>query len=218
MFPGELSGTDKARVWYDFGFLALISSGLVYASRSRLRQAARHGLIWIGVAVVLVLGYTFRDDLLGVVLRVRSELIPGFAVETAPRSLVVSQSDDGNFYVMGKVNGAPVRFLLDTGASDIVLSPGDAQRLGIDLTALDFDRAYETANGVGHGAAFTLDHLAVGPIALTQVPVSINQAPIGSSLLGMTFFRHLDAFEIRGRRLFLRWRGPTLDPGRARVP
>ena len=206
-FPGQLSGSDQGFVWYDCGLLALVSSGVVFASRRRLGEAARHVLIWGAVIAVLVLGYTFRDELLVVGQKVRAELIPAYAITTAPHTLVLNHSDDGNFYVMGAVNGAPVRFLLDTGAGEIVLSPADAGRLGIDLASLKFDHPYGTANGVGYGASLTVDHLAVGPIRLSHVPVSINQAAMDTSLLGMTFFKKLDAFEIRGRRLILRWRG-----------
>jgi len=205
--PGQLSGADLAYVWLDFGLLALVSSGVVFAPRRRLGQLARYALIWTGVATAMVLGYTFRDELAWVGLKVRSELIPAYAVAAAPHTLVLNQSDDGNFYVIGAVNGSPVRFLVDTGASDIVLSPADAERLGIDVASLKFDHPYQTANGTGFGATLSVDRLAVGPIWLTQVPISINQADMETSLLGMTFFKNLDSFEIRGGRLFLRWRG-----------
>ena len=98
-----------------------------------------------------------------------------------------------------------MRFLIDTGASDTVLSPMDAQRLGIDLAALDFSRVYLTANGNGRGAPYRLMDLAIGPIALSDVAVSINQAPMDESLLGMSFLRRLKSFEVQGRRLYLRW-------------
>jgi len=206
-FPGQLTGANQAHVWLDFGFLALVSSGIVFAGRRRLGEVARHAMIWAGVATVVVLGYTFRDELAWVGLKVRSELIPAYAVAAAPHTLVLNQSDDGGFYVMGEVNGIPVRFLVDTGSSDIVLSTADAERLGIDLASLKFDHPYQTANGTGFGASLEVDRFAIGPIRLTHVPVSINQAAMETSLLGMTFFRGLDSFEVRGERLFLRWRG-----------
>jgi len=204
-FPGQLSGSDRAFVWYDVGLFALVSSGVVFASRRRLGEAARHAAIWCGVIAVLVLGYTFRDELIWVGLKVRAELIPAYAAPGAPHTLIVNQSDDGNFYVMGEVNGTPVRFLVDTGASDIALCRADAERLGFDLASLKFDHPYETANGTGYGASLTVDRLGVGPIRFSQVPVSINQADMETSLLGMAFFKRLDGFEIRGRRLILRY-------------
>ena len=99
------------------------------------------------------------------------------------------------------------RFLVDTGASDIVLSPSDAKRLGVDVAQLQFTQDYETANGVGRGAPYTIERLTVGPVLMTVVPASINQTPMESSLLGMTFLKRLDGFEVRGRKLYLRWHG-----------
>jgi aspartyl protease family protein len=124
-------------------------------------------------------------------------------VETGDRELVVSQDPDGGFYLMGQVNGQAVRFLVDTGASEIVLSPADARRIGVDPASLVFDHPSETANGVGYAAPFVADSLAVGPIRLENVPVAINQAPMSSSLLGMSFLKRLESFRVSGRKLYL---------------
>jgi aspartyl protease family protein len=120
--------------------------------------------------------------------------------------MTVTAEGNGNFYVLGSVNGAPVRFLIDTGATDIVLSPSDAGRLGVDTAALVYGREAETANGAGYGASFKADSLTVGQVALTDVPMVINQAPMSASLLGVAFLKRLDSFEVRGRRMYLRWR------------
>ena len=206
LFPGRFSGEEWAEAGYYFGFIALVLSGLVFARRIKLREVARNLIIWVGIVVTMALGVSFRGELTAVAQRVRSELIPAYAVTTAPHTLALTQSEDGNFYVIGAVNGEPVRFLIDTGASDIVLSPADAKRLGVDLATLNFGRAYETANGTGHGAALIIDRLAIGPIQFSHIPVAINGAPMDSSLLGQSFFRRLESFEIKGHRLFLRWR------------
>jgi aspartyl protease family protein len=204
-FPGQLSASGWFFVWRSFALLAVLSSAIAFATTAQLRRCARHALIWCAVIAVLVVGYTLRADLAGFGQRILGELIPSYAQATAPRTLVVAQSDDGNYYVTGAVNGAPVRFLIDTGASDIVLSPGDAANAGIDTKNLDYGRLYATANGTGHGALSNADRLAVGPISLSNVPISINQAAMDSSLLGMTFLSRLEGYEVRGGRLFLKW-------------
>jgi aspartyl protease family protein len=107
---------------------------------------------------------------------------------------------------MAEANGIPLRFLIDTGASDVVLSPAAARAIGIDMEALRFTRVFNTANGTVRGAPYNLASLKVGPIELANVPVSVNQAEMDVSLLGMTFLNRLESFEFRGRQLYLRTR------------
>ena len=200
----SLSGSDWLDVSYALGFIALVSASLL-SRRLRLGQAVRYALLWMAIIAALLLGYTFRDELGFVGRRVTGELAPSLPVAGGPGEMTVTQEPDGHFYLEGSVNGAPVRFLVDTGASDIALSPADARRVGVDLGGLTFDREFETANGVGRGAPFVADSLAVGPIRLTDVPMTINAAPMRTSLLGLSYLRRLDSYEVRGRRLYLRW-------------
>ncbi|HEY4124016.1 MAG TPA: TIGR02281 family clan AA aspartic protease [Rhizomicrobium sp.] len=207
LFPGALSDDfSMAYLLRGVVVLALVSAGIVYGRKFHLREAVRNGLIWVGIFLVLAIGFAYQDEIKAVALRLRSELIPGYAVQSNAQELVLTESEGGNFYVYGAVNGQPVKFLIDTGASEIVLSPSDAVRLGIDTNALDYNRSYQTANGVGLGAPYQVNSLQIGTIALSDVSVSINKADMSESLLGMTFLKRMASVEIRGRRLFLHWR------------
>ena len=205
LFPGAISKEDEPRLVYVLGWLALLSSGFVFARQIKLGEAARNIVIWAAVAAVLVIGYIFRDELDSMGTRVRSEFVPGDAVVSGDHALTLTQDDSGDFYIYGEANGTRVRFLVDTGASGIVLSPSDAQRIGIDMAALHFAGGYETANGIGSGALYTLDTMSVGPLQFSNVPVSINRTDMHASLLGMSFLKRLRSFEIRGRQMYLRW-------------
>src|SRR3546814_873500 len=110
----------------------------------------------------------------------------------------------GNVVGTGRGKGWRVDFLIDTGASEIVLSPADAQRLGYSPENLSFTRQYVTANGIGRGAPIRLDSLAVGPIVYAGLPASVNEAPMGESLLGITFLRRLESYEVRRDVMILR--------------
>ena len=206
LFPGQLSTMDQAEALRLLGLLALVSSGLVFARRIRLGEAARHAAIWVAIAALLLVGYSFRAELAQAYIRVRGELIPAYGVAATPRSMVITASDDGGFYVMGQVNGTPVRFAIDTGANGVLLSPADAARAGIDVGGLKFASPAETANGVGYSAPVTLSSLVVGGMKLGDLPAAVNKAPMTSSLLGMAFLRRLDSFEVRGDQLTLRWK------------
>jgi aspartyl protease family protein len=206
-FPGQVSGSDWVYPIQDVGYLVLVASAILVAGRVKLIKGVRYLAIWSGVAAVLVLGFAYKGDLMAIGSRIRSQLIPSYPVSLGPHTLALSQSENGGYYVVGAVNGVPVRFLVDTGASDVVLSPADARRLGIDLDGLDYGHSFGTANGVGRGASYTAASLDVGAIRLTDVPMSINQAEMGESLLGMAFLRRLESFEFKDGRLVLRARG-----------
>jgi aspartyl protease family protein len=195
------------RLVYLISILALVSAGFIFGQRFRTGEVVRNLAIWSLIVGVLVLGFTFQSELGYVFGRVRSEFAPGYGVTTDPNTLALSESGGGHFLVIGQVNGEPVEFLVDTGASDVVLSPADARRIGIDLAGLNYTRVYSSANGMVRGAPYTVETLAIGPIALRNVPVSVNQAEMDVSLLGMTFLSRLDSYEVRGRQLLLRYSG-----------
>jgi aspartyl protease family protein len=204
-FPGQLSSDgDQVHLVRLLSILALVSSGLLFARRISMGDVVRNIAIWTGVAAILVLAYTYQDELGDVGARVGTELFPSEPVVSPEGVLNLTQGPNGHFYAAGRANGTRVRFMIDTGASVVVLSPLDAQRIGIDLSALQYTRLYHTANGLGRGAPYRLDTLAIGPIEFRDVVVSINEAEMNASLLGMSFFNRLSSFEIRGRRLILR--------------
>ena len=93
---------------------------------------------------------------------------------------------------------------MDTGASDIVLSPADAARAGFERSELAFNRQYQTANGIGWGAPVVLRSIEAGAIRFRGVAASVNDAPMSESLLGMSFLDRLAGFEVRGDSLILR--------------
>ena len=206
LFPGQVnSDWEQGRLIWLIALLALFSTSVLYARRVNIRETVRNIAIWVAIAAVLLVAVSFRDEIEDVAMRVRSELMPGYAIESGEHEMVLTESDGGNFFIFGEANGVRVRFLIDTGASDTVLSPADAEAIGIDMRALDFSKVYSTANGMGRGASYTLDSLSVGPISISPMPVSVNGAEMNSSLLGMTFLRSLRSFEIQGRRLILRY-------------
>jgi len=207
LFPNQLdSDGDQVRVILLAAVLAVVASSVILSRRFPFVEALRNIAIWSAIALVLAIGFAFQGELQSVYFRLRAELIPGYPIAASAKELVLAANEDGHFYVIGDVNGTPVKFLVDTGASDVVLSPDDARRLGIDVTGLDFSQPYDTANGVGYGAAYRVARLELGEVELTDVPVSINQAPMSESLLGMSVLRDTASVEIRDRKLFLRWR------------
>ena len=205
LFPNSLGGGDSAYLVQTVAMLTLLSSSLLFIRQVNLKRAARTALAWTGIAGVLVLGYVWRDPLLEMALQLRSQLVPGYPVASGAGELTLSEDESGGYHVIGSVNGAKVRFLVDTGASDIVLTGADARAAGIDLDTLDYSRAFATANGIGHGASTMVKELTVGGITMHDVSVSVQREGLGVSLLGMNFLRRLKSFGFEQHRLVLRW-------------
>ena len=121
------------------------------------------------------------------------------------RELAVRAARNGHFIVEATVNGHEIRFLVDTGATDVALRREDARRLGFDPDLLRYDREYRTANGVTRAASVTLREVGIGQISMRDVAASVSEGELQISLLGMSFLSRLEGYEVRGDRLILRW-------------
>jgi len=110
----------------------------------------------------------------------------------------------GHVALTATVNGAPVRFLVDTGASRVTLTPEAARAAGIDLGQLAFNQRTMTANGLAREAPVTLREIRVEQFSIDNVPAAVNEN-LRISLLGMTFLRRLKSFEMREGALTLSW-------------
>jgi len=135
---------------------------------------------------------------------------PQAAAARAPAAAAVSElvlqaGPHGHFMVEAAVNGTPITFLVDTGASSIYLTPDDAARLGWTPPRLTYSERYSTASGVVHAAPVTLRSLRVGQLELYDLPASVGQQPSSVSLLGMSFLKRFASYEVRGERLILSW-------------
>lgn len=197
---------DWTQVAYALGVVLLVTTGIFRLGPGRFGQHLRYAAIWLAVIAILALGFAYRDAFSGVGQRLRLAFSAGDPVATGEHELVIPQDGEGSFVVVGKVNGQRVRFVVDTGATDTVLSPDDARRVGIDLASLNFGEPAETANGVGYSASYVAQRLEIGPIGFDDFKLAVNQAPMSSSLLGLSFLRRLQSFEHRDGQLILRWR------------
>jgi aspartyl protease family protein len=178
--------------------------------------ALRQVVIWVGLATLVLVAYGYRGDILGMIRRSGGGTIAapaGRAVpvgRTAPRqaasrSMVLRAGEGGHFLVDASVDGVAVRFLVDTGATRVVLSPEDAERIGFQLRDRQFTERYRTAGGIVRAAPVTIRELRIGQLALREVEASVNEQRIGISLLGMSFLNRLDGYRVEGDRLILDW-------------
>lgn len=195
---GDGSGLVRALI-----ILLAVGGAVALFGRARRSELARSAALWGLIIAILVLGYTFRRELGFVSDRVTASFVPERGYQDGD-GMVFERGPGGHFHIDALVDGTSVRFLVDTGATDVVLSPDDAARLGLALDRRDFTRPYSTANGIVFGAPIQLDQIAVGPIVVRDVRASVNGAVMDRSLLGMSFLNRLRGFEVTGDRLILK--------------
>ena len=159
---GSIAGfdpSDFAIVVAGVALLIFIGSSLAGSYRGRAGQAVRDLLTWALVALVLVGGYSYRDELLSLGHRVVGELLPPgtrSARRAAGRGRAVGAASAGGPTAISwsrpRPTASSLSMLVDTGASTVVLKPADAQRLGIDVDRLRYAVPVQTANGTTYAA------------------------------------------------------------------
>ncbi|MGE0233403.1 MAG: TIGR02281 family clan AA aspartic protease [Flavobacteriaceae bacterium] len=197
----------------DLAQIVSLTALLIVIGGSALAGARRPGALargfaaavsWALIGLVLVVLYTFRNDLSVVADRVIGTLVPGRATVTAQGEVVLHRGIDGHFHVAANANGGDVQMMIDTGATRTSLKSSDARRAGIDMASLNYTVPVSTANGRALMAPTTIDELSFGGVTLRGLGVLV--APEGAldvSLLGNNALNRFSSMSISGDRLVL---------------
>ncbi len=159
--------------------LAAVGGWILVEYRRRMGQAIRVAMAWGLIFLGFAASYGLWNDL-------RQNIVPRQMVTDAG-SLRVPRAPDGHYYLTVQVNGQPVQFLVDTGASNVVISPRDARSLGLDPDSLIFLGDAMTANGPVQTARVRLPEVALGPFTDRDVPAYVTSGDMDISLLGMDY-------------------------------
>lgn len=199
---------DLGQLLY-LGILGLVLAAGILGSRRRLGETARSLAIWALIVLALVAGYQYRYELQDIASRVTAGLVPASPISITDAdggvTVMLEKLPNGHFEVDALVNGGSVRMMVDTGATTTVLTLRDAERAGIDTSALSFQVPVSTANGRAMAARIVLDEIGIGAITRSRVPALVaSETMLDQSLLGMNFLGTLSGYDIRGDRLILR--------------
>lgn len=204
---GSLIGLNEAQTASLIPLLILlvVFAAGAFGRRQRAGELVGNLAVWAALFGVVMLGYTYRDDLGNVAARVYGELMPGAAIIDTEGGIVTFRAGrGGHFQVNVEINGAEVPTIFDTGASAVVLTAEDARRAGIDLETLRYDVPVSTANGTGRAASVVLDRVVVGSIERQRIRAFVAEpGALEKSLLGMTFLETLSRYAVSANSLEL---------------
>lgn len=190
-----MDGDTTARVIYLGILVAAVASYLLVEFRGRMGQMMRGMMSWGLIIVGLMAGYGLWNDM-------QRQMIPQQSVATSGE-VVLPRAPDGHYYLMLDIDGTAVEFLVDTGATNVVLSQQDAQRVGIDPGGLVYLGTAQTANGIVRTARVSLDNVRLGPYSDPALAAYVNDGEMDGSLLGMDYLGRF-RIEIAGEQMILR--------------
>ncbi len=120
------------------------------------------------------------------------------------RTASLRKEGDGHFWATAYVNGEPVKFLVDTGASLVALSLRDARKIGLDTDKLEQNAEVRTAAGRVKAAITTINRIEIDGVTVKNVQAVIIDKGLEHSLLGMSFLNRLDGWDVTPTAIVIR--------------
>jgi len=174
--------------------------GSLISRREPLAKMATMALAWLAIFGAGFVLFTFRDDLGYLAQRLKAEATGDPMVEG--HELRIPMAIDGHFWVKGSVNGIPVKFLVDSGATMTTVGRDTAEAANLAVSEKR-DQVVRTGNGMLRVASGRADRLSIGPIHRSQVGMHIADHE-DLNVLGMNFLSSLSSWSVQGRWLILK--------------
>lgn len=125
------------------------------------------------------------------------------ALTDASRPTVIERQDNGHFFTVADVNGEPIRFVVDTGATTVALTEDDARRAGVQFDPSQFDVVGSGASGAVRGQEVELKDIVLDGKRVGGIHALVLDG-LTISLLGQNYLRHIDSVSISGDTMTLK--------------
>ncbi len=192
----ELTGEKFGSLVY----LGLLGAALVVwflaSNRQRANKVLQQLVVWALIFIGVMAAYGMWEDIRGAALP-RQTIISDSGIIEVPRGR------DGHYHVTAYVNDTPIRFIVDTGATGVVLRQSDAEAAGIDVSKLAFLGRAQTANGTVNIARTRVDSFGLQGAEINRFNLDVNEGDLFQSLMGMSYLNHFNKIEISGGKLLL---------------
>lgn len=199
-----MSSDDIARLIY-LGLLgSVIVGGFFLADRLPMRKTIAQALAWVALFLAVMIGYNYVNGGVGSTITLhQTRPFDEKPMVQNGNEIIVPQASDGHYYVTLQINGTPVNFVVDTGASSVVLTAHDARRVGLDPKQLVYLGRASTANGETRTARVKFDDVRLGGFDEGRLRAYVNEGSLDISLLGMEYLDRFSQIQIRDGELIL---------------
>lgn len=191
-----MTGDNIASLIYLTLLGCAVAGWFFMSGREGIGKTMQMAMIWGFIFLGVVAGYGLWND-------VQRQTTGSQMLQLGNGMISVPRQNDGHYYLTLALNGENIRMVVDTGATNMVLSLEDARRAGLDPDSLNFIDTANTANGQVRTAPIRLDTVRLGDITDTDVFASVNGGEMDGSLLGMGYLEKWGRIEISGGELRL---------------
>lgn len=194
-FPGfNFNNESLASIFVSF--LMLLALFYYFLKTQGVKAALGKILIWKIIFYTIIVCYAFRFEIQDAGYRVLAVLIPSKSWTNEKGQIIISRGADGHFYTNVSIDGNVIKFMIDTGASDIALTKEAAVKLKFNLSKLNYNRTYSTANGTSSAASLVLNQFRIGDKIFNNVKAHVGTGDLDISLLGMSILERFKSFTI----------------------
>ncbi len=191
-----MSSDETARLIYLILLGTVIGGYFLVSNRHQLGQTLRGALLWGLIFLGVAVGYGLWND-------ISRDIIPRQTVSIEDGRIELPRQVDGHYYLTLHVGDVPIKFVVDTGATNVVLSREDAARAGIPEDEIFYTGRASTANGEVRTARVRLENVRLGGIDEGELRAYVNEGDLNTSLLGMDYLERFERVEISRGTLVL---------------
>jgi aspartyl protease family protein len=189
-------------IWGCVCRVLLLSS--LAARRLPLGYIAKAAFAWIAIFAALFAIFSFRFEFKAVWERVKADISGTAGQSVRGEDITIRRQDDGHYWLQLDVNGRPVRFMIDSGATTTAVNGNTARETGIEVDTTGYPVFLNTANGRVTAQRGVILSLKIGSRELGQHDVVVSESFGDTNVLGMNFLDSMQSWRVEGNVMTLK--------------
>ncbi len=189
-------------IWGVVCILLLLSS--LAARRLPLGYVAKAAFAWIAIFAALFAIFSFRFEFKAIWERVKADISGTAGQSVSGEEITIRRQDDGHYWLQLDVNGKPVRFMIDSGATTTAVNANTARETGIQVDTDGYPVFLNTANGSVAAQRGIIQSLKIGTHEIGQHNVVVSESFGDTNVLGMNFLDSMHSWKVEANVMTLK--------------
>ena len=197
----NMSEDGPSLIWGVVCMLLLVSS--LAARRLPMGQLAKMALAWVAIFAAFFAVFSFRFEFITIWDRVKADFAGTAGQTISGEAIEIKRQDDGHYWLQVEINGNPVRFMIDSGATTTAINAETAADTAVNVDASGYPVIIDTANGQVTAQRGVVQRFEVGPYKLNDHNVVVSDSFGDTNVLGMNFLDSMKSWKVEGNVMTL---------------